>query len=205
MESEPSTATLPSIADADAAAVAAAAAAAAVVAVEAAATTPTAAAADTTTTAAATAPMADAKDRRELLWLSQYQLLRAKVLYTTMTTEGVHRATPLVDLPIPFHLATGELGSEEAVAVLMSTATADMYHALPPTSLGPLTELGVEDFMDVPLAPQGDELAPKNPSIVQIRHAARVTVENKEKLQLVQQKQKEDRTLAIEQARKKGK
>ena len=63
-----------------------------------------------TTTAAETEQLPDAPtelDRVELLWLSQYQLLRAQVLYKTMATEGQHASVPLVDLPEPFHLQVG--------------------------------------------------------------------------------------------------
>jgi len=75
---------------------------------------------------------------------------------------------------------------------------------LPHTSLGPMSTV-TEFTMDVPLAIEGDELAPRNPSILQVRTAAKQRQLNlisskKEKIELQIQKEKE-----IVEAREKAK
>merc|ERR1711865_647328 len=136
---------------------------------------------------------ADLSDRIQLLWLAHYQLLRATVLYSRLNTEGVHSTTPFIDLPTPYHLYTGANGSEEAV--MTRNAVVLELNTLPHTSLGPMSTV-TEFTMDVPLAIEGDELAPRNPSILQVRTAAKQRQLNlisskKEKIELQIQKEKE--------------
>jgi hypothetical protein len=150
---------------------------------------------ETTTTTAT--KVVTVSDRTELLWLSQYQLLRAKMLYKIMTTDGIHSPVPIVDIPLPFHMNTGLNGSDTIVASIDDSA----YSSLPPTSLGPCTNI---DLVDVPLSPNGEELAPKNPSIADIRKAASAIVENNEQFKLNEKLKKKELIIETERVRQRA-
>ena len=113
-------------------------------------------------------------------------MLLRRLLYTFFCTA-------FIDLPTPYHLYTGANGSEEAV--MTRNAVVLELNTLPHTSLGPMSTV-TEFTIDVPLAIEGDELAPRNPSILQVRTAAKQRQLNlisskKEKIELQIQKEKE--------------
>jgi hypothetical protein len=58
--------------------------------------------------------------------------------------------------------------------------------------------------VDVPLAPEGQELAPKNPDVGAIRRAALRVVANQEGQKVEKKKQQEERKVAIAKARAKA-
>ena len=141
--------------------------------------------------------MPNAVAQTQLLWLSQLQLLRARVLFEWLAQDGTHAEEPLMDFPSPFRVATS---NSEAV----NTAMRDSIESDPNSTIkssaarstGPLMDLCVVLPPDEQLDEKtGDALVPKNPSCTIIRRAARnfIDVEElrkKEQRQLQRQREK---------------
>ena len=201
--SEPSTATLP---EAEAAAAAAAeidaAAAAATTASAAEAAAEETAAAATAAAAAATTTEANHEDRLQLLWLSQYQLLRAQVLLRRISTDGVHNPKPLNDLPTTYRLRTGLPNSDQISAEMIASSSLSLS-SLPPTSMGPMAEVA-EFLVETPLSAEGEDVAPINPSTKQLRDGAYRVVDNRERKKKERREERKEREEAIVEARRKA-
>ena len=200
--SEPSTATLP---EAEAAAAAAAAETEAAAAAAATASAAEAAAEETAAAAAAAAANtteANHEDCLQLLWLSQYQLLRAQVLLRRISTDGVHNPNPLNDLPTTYRLRTGLPNSDQISSEMIASSSLSLS-SLPPTSMGPMAEVA-EFLVATPLSAEGEDVAPINPSTKQLREGAYRVVDNRERKKKERREERKEREEAIVEARRKA-